>query len=277
MRSIFSIVGYLAFFAYQIAIIYFFSEALGEFADVYSTLGKVLVFIGAMACFMVIPFGSVVASVITAYYLIEYEYWNAILAICFVFPGVAYTAVAFFGGTTYAIFSWISDKFRTKREDNLSFIEAHAEEQPQTSKKGLIQNYIDTFKRFKDFSGRTTRSSFWKYFFINFLILISLNAVSTVLFREFRGYRYEDVRQTIFVVTIVTWLILWIPQLAATVRRVRDAGYSTWFVWVATALAVLAQMLNGFGNTTGFSQLMLLASAIASFIVLVLCCFQSKQ
>ena len=277
MRSIFSIVGYLAFFAYQIAIIYFFSEALGEFADVYSTLGKVLVFIGAMACFMVIPFGSVIASVITAYYLIEYEYWNAVLAIFFVFPGVAYTAIAFFGGTTYAIFSGIADKFRTKRANNPALIDAPDGEQLQTSKKGLIQNYIDTFKRFKDFSGRTERSSFWKYFFINFLILISLNAVSTVLFREFRGYRYEDVRQIIFVATMVTWLILWIPQLAATVRRVRDAGYSTWFVWIATILAILTQALNGFGNTTGFSQLMLLASAIASFVVLILCCLQSKQ
>lgn len=79
-------------------------------------------------------------------------------------------------------------------------------------------NLIKTFfSKYFDFSGRTSRKDFWLTWLLLLLLTIVIGAITAV----------------VPVLGIVTWiwsLIILIPSLAMGARRLRDAGFSPWWL-----------------------------------------------
>lgn len=84
-----------------------------------------------------------------------------------------------------------------------------------------LEKSIQTcFKKFADFSGRASRSEFW-YFYL-FVILV-----------YFAGIILGFLIPFFFAIVIIAAIILVVPSLAVTARRLHDTGKSGW--WQLTA------------------------------------------
>ena len=76
--------------------------------------------------------------------------------------------------------------------------------------------YLDVFtKHYFDFLGRATRTQFWIFVLINLVIMYLLKMILG------QG----------FIMWLINLLIL-IPCLAIAVRRIRDAGFSGWWILI---------------------------------------------
>jgi len=71
--------------------------------------------------------------------------------------------------------------------------------------------------KYVDFNGRAARSEYWWFFL--FCVLVDLGAY---ILNETLGTR-------LFIV--LSLIALWLPLLAAAVRRLHDAGMSGWWWW----------------------------------------------
>jgi uncharacterized membrane protein YhaH (DUF805 family) len=85
--------------------------------------------------------------------------------------------------------------------------------------------FIEALKKYATFSGRATRTEYW--YFILFYILIFIGLVTidcaTGTFSSETGMG---------ILGNVYSLIMFIPSLAATVRRLHDTGRSGWWLLV---------------------------------------------
>jgi len=99
----------------------------------------------------------------------------------------------------------------------------------------IFQSIRNCFKGYCNFTGRARRSEFWYFYiicmiiiFILLSILISLIEVETVSSGWY--YRYQIKFTTKYNVclafTIIIYLVLLIPLLAASTRRLHDIGYT---------------------------------------------------
>ncbi len=75
----------------------------------------------------------------------------------------------------------------------------------------MFDYYIDAFKHYADFSGRTGRKAFWYFVLWNFIISLILSWISRDLANLYS-------------------LIVFIPSLAIGVRRLHDIGKSGWWI-----------------------------------------------
>lgn len=87
-----------------------------------------------------------------------------------------------------------------------------------------IKNF---WTRYFDFMGRSTRSEFW--FGVLFAIIVNM------LFARFVGG----------IVSTVVSAVLFIPLMALTVRRFRDAGISVWWYLIPALLVYLIPIVRG--------------------------------
>lgn len=79
----------------------------------------------------------------------------------------------------------------------------------------IIKNYIDIFKnKYFKFNGRATRSEFWYFHLVNFIILLLLSIFEFV---------YID---------LFFRLIILIPSLTVAVRRFHDIGEPGWVLFI---------------------------------------------
>ena len=84
----------------------------------------------------------------------------------------------------------------------------------------FIESITVCFKKYFDFKGRASRSEFW-YFYL-FVILVNFISIYIAIQMPF-----------FFAVAIISGLILLVPALAVTARRLHDTGRSGW--WQLTA------------------------------------------
>lgn len=102
------------------------------------------------------------------------------------------------------------------------------------------------FAKYSTFSGRARRKEFWYWYLFTCLTSIVAFLLSCLLALIFPGANMGAAE--IFVVLNGIWsLIILLPNLAVTVRRLHDAGYSGWNYFVAVVpiagLAILIGML----------------------------------
>jgi len=88
--------------------------------------------------------------------------------------------------------------------------------------------FVDTIKyRYADFEGRARRSEYWYfalfYILIYFGIGIASGAISSIA---------EELGVIILAITGIFILLMIIPNLALTVRRLHDTGKSGWFILI---------------------------------------------
>lgn len=111
----------------------------------------------------------------------------------------------------------------------------------------MINAYKNFFKGYVDFSGRSTRSEYWWIYLTNFILAVFLYMIiySIVVSNPNSIEAIETVNSLTYFG--IFWLVIFfLPGLALTIRRLRDAAFHwalifiTFIPWVGSiALLVL--------------------------------------
>ena len=96
----------------------------------------------------------------------------------------------------------------------------------------MINAYKSFFKGYVDFAGRSTRSEYWWVWLTNILLLIPLySAYFNVIFSEGSEGAFLALGG-LSIIYMIFGLALFLPWLALTVRRLRDAGFHWALIFV---------------------------------------------
>lgn len=96
----------------------------------------------------------------------------------------------------------------------------------------MIEAYKSFFKGYVDFTGRSTRSEYWLVWLTNILLLIPFySAYFDVIFSE-ENEGALLVFGGLAIIYMIFGLALFLPWLALTVRRLRDAGFHWALIFV---------------------------------------------
>lgn len=82
-----------------------------------------------------------------------------------------------------------------------------------------MQWYIKVLRNYRDFSGRATRTEYWMFFLYNLIIIFALRLLQGLI-----GVPP--------VLNLVYSLLLLVPSLALTFRRLHDTGKSAWWLLI---------------------------------------------
>ncbi|GEL08956.1 DUF805 domain-containing protein [Salisediminibacterium halotolerans] len=80
-----------------------------------------------------------------------------------------------------------------------------------------MQWYLKAFKNFANVQGRAHRKEYWSFFLINVLITVFLAGIET-------RYGIDNILTTVY------GLLIFIPMISVSVRRIHDLGRSGWWV-----------------------------------------------
>ena len=89
----------------------------------------------------------------------------------------------------------------------------------------MINAYKNFFKGYVDFTGRSTRSEYWWIWLGNMILLVPFYSV---YFQALANPRNEAALMAlggIAIIYMIFGIALFLPGLALTVRRLRDAGF----------------------------------------------------
>ena len=89
----------------------------------------------------------------------------------------------------------------------------------------MINAYKNFFKGYVDFTGRSTRSEYWWIWLRNMILLVPFYSV---YFQALANPRNEAALMAlggIAIIYMIFGIALFLPGLALTVRRLRDAGF----------------------------------------------------
>ena len=89
----------------------------------------------------------------------------------------------------------------------------------------MINAYKNFFKGYVDFTGRSTRSEYWWIWLGNMILLVPFYSV---YFKALANPRNETALMAlggIAIIYMIFGIALFLPGLALTVRRLRDAGF----------------------------------------------------
>lgn len=89
-----------------------------------------------------------------------------------------------------------------------------------------MKYYIDGFKNFSEFKGRSTRKAFLIFNLVNWFIILILTTISLFLLENnFLGLNL------LFATLLITYVtLIFIPSISILIRRLHDAGFSGWLV-----------------------------------------------
>jgi len=115
----------------------------------------------------------------------------------------------------------LSPNFTSEKPISSSFISPIAAKE----EKGFLWAVKTCFRKYATFSGRASRSEYWFFCLFNCII-------STILFGIALAINQESISLIFLCLTIVYSLIVFLPALAVTVRRLHDIGKSGWLYCV---------------------------------------------
>ena len=99
----------------------------------------------------------------------------------------------------------------------------------------MIEAYNKFWKGYVDFEGRSTRSDYWFVYLVNVLITFAYFLLQAV----FGGLVAVTESSFLAVISLILLLIFFaygiaafLPSIALTVRRLRDAGYNWPYIFV---------------------------------------------
>lgn len=92
-------------------------------------------------------------------------------------------------------------------------------------KEKIMNYYILGFKKYGQFTGRSTKAEFWYFTLFSCLALFALEIIGCIIGGS------ESVLGILFI------LVILMPWLAVSVRRLHDTGKSGW--WMLTGLILL--------------------------------------
>ena len=134
--------------------------------------------------------------------------------------------------------------------------------------RNIFVCYANAFKKYFDFKGRTSRWGYWSFVGVNFVISFIFGALAVCC------VPYIDTAYS---------LLVFIPGLAVSFRRLHDVNKSGWWVGVPMFFMIVAAILAmtsffkvyvnpEYIDPSDISTTQIVASLSYSFIVLVSCC-----
>jgi uncharacterized membrane protein YhaH (DUF805 family) len=85
--------------------------------------------------------------------------------------------------------------------------------------------FIEALRKTFNFSGRSRRKEYWMFILVTFIISVILTILEMALGLEFN--------ENFGILTTLFSLILLIPSLSVTVRRLHDTGKSGWWILIS--------------------------------------------
>ena len=113
-----------------------------------------------------------------------------------------------------------------------------------------MHHYLDVWKKFAVFSGRTTRTQYWMFILFHYIVIMALLFASMAVSGA-AAYASEEYPFDPFSIAYLIYsLAVVIPSLAVTVRRLHDTGRSGFWYFVGFipflgGLVLLFFMLQG--------------------------------
>ena len=89
--------------------------------------------------------------------------------------------------------------------------------------------YVHVLKNFGNFSGRARRKEYWMFALINFIISIILGVIDGLINTKFQ----IGPGQSMGIIQLIYSLVVLIPGLAVSVRRLHDINKSGWMLLIA--------------------------------------------
>ena len=86
-----------------------------------------------------------------------------------------------------------------------------------------MQGYLQAWRRYAAFSGRTTRREFWGFLLVHILIILVFSFLE-------RHFAVANPEICFGWYTALYLMVMLIPGLAITVRRLHDSGLRGWWV-----------------------------------------------
>jgi len=99
--------------------------------------------------------------------------------------------------------------------------------------------YLTPFKQYAAFSGRASRKAYWMFFLISSLISFALRSIDVM-------FRLYDKGSGVGLLSGVYSLVVVLPFIALTVRRLHDVNRSGWWLLapIACYTVAMAAVLN---------------------------------
>lgn len=84
---------------------------------------------------------------------------------------------------------------------------------------GFSEAIQDAASKYATFEGRSSRSAYWWWWLFTLLCYVALSVIDQLV-------------GTAVVLTIIAWVILFLPSLAVFVRRLHDSGKTGWWWFI---------------------------------------------
>lgn len=143
------------------------------------------------------------------------------------------------------------------------------------------QSYLQGWKHYVDFNGRSTRKEFWVFLLGSMLISILLGfsvALITALMGATNAIFYGSLAQWVFLLLVI------IPIMAVGIRRMHDINRSGWWFGmlylIQLGLRLLNTILMHFASPKVYVYAKITLGTLAwipLIYVLYLCCVKSKS
>ena len=97
--------------------------------------------------------------------------------------------------------------------------------------------YLRVLNQYSDFNGRARRKEYWMFALVNFIISLAIIGIDNALGLSFN---YTGNISGAGVFNSIYNLLILIPSLAVTVRRLHDVGKSGWMLLIGLIPLVVA-------------------------------------
>ncbi len=109
-------------------------------------------------------------------------------------------------------------------------------------------NFVDAvksaFARFNDFETRSSRSEFWWFMLLYFLVGLVVGIIEFTLFGQGMG-------MTRGIIDLLVFLVFFVPTISVTARRLHDIGRSGWWQLIGLIPLIGALVLLYWAVKTG--------------------------
>ncbi|QMV51185.1 DUF805 domain-containing protein [Ewingella americana] len=142
------------------------------------------------------------------------------------------------------------------------------------------QCYLQGWKRYVDFSGRSTRKEFWVFLLGSMLISVLMGfsvAIITTLMGVTNAIFYGSLAQWIFLLAVI------VPIMAVGIRRMHDINRSGWWFGMLYLIQLALRLINTILMHFAAPQVYVYAKLTLGILawipllyVLYLCCLKTK-
>ena len=133
----------------------------------------------------------------------------------------------------------------------------------------FAQSVKSVFKNYANFRGRARRSEFWWYYPVYELLITGF--LILILVQMWNGVIFGPLFAILFIFPLL-YVVLGIPYLAVSVRRLHDTGRSGYYLIVPWAIRSFASLFAGIMPVVGLA-----ASIVSAVFGLVLIYFFAQE